>query len=181
MLKPSYRVLPIFNCLPNSGNMDRIVRNRRFESGKTGFDIYGLTLKKIGVRTAKKTDKSVFFALISFLVYQYGADDRIRTGDLRLTKALRYHLCHISMSFTDLYSIAHPAAFVKCFFKKILFFLIVRISSHHRFSAVGSVSYSRIGMSFLMTLMLSLLLHPGSTDPGIASVLPYGTSAPLPA
>lgn len=25
-----------------------------------------------------------------------GADDRIRTGDLRLTKALRYHLCHIS-------------------------------------------------------------------------------------
>ena len=26
----------------------------------------------------------------------FGADDRIRTGDLRLTKALRYHLCHIS-------------------------------------------------------------------------------------
>ena len=28
----------------------------------------------------------------------FGADDRIRTGDLRLTKALRYHLCHISIS-----------------------------------------------------------------------------------
>ncbi len=50
----------------------------------------------------------------------FGADDRIRTGDLRLTKALRYHLCHISTAASpaDLYIIAQIKRKVKPYFKK---------------------------------------------------------------
>ncbi len=73
--------------LPESGEMDRTSRNRGFVPCLTVFDIYGLTLKISAVRTAKKTDKSVFFVVISFLVHHYDGPDGDRTHDLRIANA----------------------------------------------------------------------------------------------
>lgn len=72
------------------------------QTGKRGIDITPVNRFAIGcfenfnIIKIKLAISPNAFPIGAFGLFTNGADDRIRTGDLRLTKALRYHLCHIS-------------------------------------------------------------------------------------